>query len=251
MQVYKLLKFLAKIFHFIYQFNKDQISELLEIVISCILAKLTIKIGVKIGIQSRRWVNIRLLSTDLNFDVSNMFYSINEMPKVSYFLFAFGNNKNRGKPLFDNEVLNIFARIRHELLLQVDQFLLSFWGEKIHSLRVSFFFDYRSISWLDNWIHHVISLEVEEMNILLSNIYKLYNYIAIIYNCNYNYIINKPYFNATIPEDKCHCFPQTFFFGHSTLKHLHLELVVLKAPSELLGINRLETLYLANVIIII
>ena len=101
-----------------------------ELVISCIFSKLTMKNVVKIGIQLRRWVNIRLLSTDLNFDVPNMFYSINEMLKFSYFLFAFGNNKNRGKPMFDNEVLNIFARIRHELPHQVDQFCFLFGGKR-------------------------------------------------------------------------------------------------------------------------
>ena len=68
-------------------------------------------------------MNIRLLRTYLNFDVLNMFHSINEMPKLSYFPFVFGNNKNHGKPPFDNEVLNIFTRIRHELLHRVDQFL--------------------------------------------------------------------------------------------------------------------------------
>ena len=82
---YKLLKFLAKIFRFIYQFNMDQISELSELVLSCILSKLTMKDVVKIGIQSRRWVNIRLLRTDLNFDVHNMFHNINEMPKFKLF----------------------------------------------------------------------------------------------------------------------------------------------------------------------
>ena len=178
---------------------------------------------VKISIQSRRWVNIRLLRTNLNFDVSKMFHSINEMPEFSYFPF----NKNREKPPFDNEMLNIFARIRHELLHWVDQFLLSFLGEKIHSLRVSFFFDHRSTSLLNDWIYRAISLKVEEMNILLSN---------------------KPYFGATIPENKCYYFPHKLFFYHSTLKHLHLELAVLKTPSEF---NRLKTLYLANVIIII
>ena len=73
---YKLFKFRFKIFCFIYQFNRDEISELLELVLSCILSKLTMKDVVKIGIQSRRWVNIWLLRTDLNFDVPNMFHSI-------------------------------------------------------------------------------------------------------------------------------------------------------------------------------
>ncbi|KAK9985215.1 hypothetical protein SO802_034740 [Lithocarpus litseifolius] len=189
------------------QFNRDRISEFPELVLSCILSKLTMKDVVKIGIQSRRWVNIRFLRTNLNFDVPNMFHSINDMPEFSYFPFVFGNNKNRGKPPFDNEVLNIFARIRHELVRRVDQLLLSFRGEKISSLRVCFFFDHRSTSSLNNWIHRAISLEVEEMNILLSN---------------------KPYFSATVPEDKRYCFPHKLFSGHSTLKQLHLELAVLK-----------------------
>ena len=223
-----MLKFLAKIFRFIYQFNKDRITELPELVLSRILSMLTMRDVVKIGSQSRRWASIRLLRIDVDFDVPNMFHSINDMPELSYFPFVFGNNKKRGKPPFDNEVLNIFARIRHELVRRVDQFLLSFRGEKIRLLRVCFFFDHRSTSSLNNWIHRAISLEVEEMNILLSN---------------------KPYFSATVPEDKRYCFPHKLFSGHSTLKQLHLELAVLKAPSEFSGFNRLETLYLVDVIV--
>ena len=109
---YKLLKFCFKIFRFIYQYNMDQISELSELVLSCILSKLTMKDVVKIGIQSRRWVNIRLLSTDLNFDVHNMFHNINEMPKFKLFsICVWKTTKIMENPPFDNEVSNIFTRM--------------------------------------------------------------------------------------------------------------------------------------------
>jgi len=183
-------------------------EELPDCVISYIFSKLRLKDLVKTSVLSKRWLHEWRLRIDLNFDLYNMFdldYPHQELPQ--------------------NLPVSVFKRFQSKFVTRMDQFILHYQGDMIHSLQVNFPLGNRHSDVIDRLITKGIAKGVERIELLFS------------YQTNTNFEI-QPY-----------KFVFTLLFGNDSLTYLHLQKCHLVAPMKLSGFNNLRTLVLHFVVV--
>ena len=178
-------------------------SELPDCVISYIFSKLALKDLVKTSALSKRWIHEWGSRMDLNFDLDTMFdyNTIHDLPK--------------SLPLFQS------FHFHSEFAKRLDQFMLHYQGDIIHSIRINFPFGNEHSDVIDRLISKGIAKGVKRIELLFS------------YETNDTNDFIFPY-----------KFSLTLLCDNDSLTYLHLQNCFLVAPMNLSGFNNLRTLVL-------
>ncbi|XP_045793356.1 putative F-box/FBD/LRR-repeat protein At4g13965 [Trifolium pratense] len=129
---------------------KNLNSDLPDSILSYIFSKLSLKDLVKISTLSKHWFREwRLLKTDLNFDLDNMFdcYTFEEL----------------------REDVQLFQRVQSQFATRLDRFMLHYQGDVISSVRVKFPLGYEHSDVIDKLISQGIAKGAKRIELLISD----------------------------------------------------------------------------------
>ncbi|GAU23393.1 hypothetical protein TSUD_334410 [Trifolium subterraneum] len=183
------------------QRSKKLKSELPDFVKSYIFSKLNLKDLVKTSALSKLWRHEWELRKELNFDIHNMF----------------------GQGLPKKLTLTLFDFVQSKFASSLDQFMLHYQGDTIHSIRVKFP--------LDDVHGDVID------RLIIKGISKGAKHIELLFSCQIDD-------TDDVLEMEPYKFPFALLSDTDSLTYLHLQNCYLGEPLEFSGLKNLRTLVL-------
>jgi hypothetical protein len=189
---------------------KNLNSDLPDCVLLYIFSKLTLKDLVKTSALSKHWFHEwRLLKTDLNFDLHNMFdcYTFEEL----------------------REDVRLFQRVQSEFATRLDRFMMHYQGVVISSVRVKFPLGNEHSDVIDRLISQGIAKGAKRIELLISNRTKDTDIDIEIYKYKFPFtLLSNTDSLMYLHLQGCRIVTPTDFSGLKNLRTLVLHLVVVK-----------------------